>query len=57
MECPKCKVENPPDAVKCGCEHDFQEEAVSLLPFPRRNPAFGKLRSAALSCLVLREKA
>ncbi len=34
MNCPKCRLESPPDASRCDCGWDFatQSQAASLLP-------------------------
>jgi hypothetical protein len=38
MECPNCKLINPPESVQCDCGYDFLTATIPVTPEHRENP-------------------
>jgi hypothetical protein len=52
--CPRCRLVNPPEAVRCDCGYDFVAQQVSntLLSESERSQAVGSTNAVRLSCVL-----
>jgi hypothetical protein len=56
MQCPKCKLESPPEAERCDCGYDFKlgtMKASYLTPKQRQAARIGASGTAAIVILYL----
>ena len=51
MLCPSCYLENPPEAWRCDCGHDFRQ-AGSFRNVRQRRPIFGRLGRSSIFLLA-----
>jgi hypothetical protein len=55
MECPNCKLENPPGAIRCDCGYDFATRQVAVrIPTVPRRPAAPAIHAAPVLATVFR---